>query len=299
MDEFFDSLENADLEMLDYVINYILSNDEIQTDEKEIQTDEKHNEINQVDNQSNTKIPYGCEHYLRRCKIVSPCCGKIYICRFCHDEENYNLKIDLDKKHKIDRFSIKEIICSNCETIQEVKQYCKNCKICFGMYFCNKCNFFDDIDKGQYHCDKCGFCRIGGKDNYIHCDKCNMCISIKMENHKCFDIQGALCSICMSELFTSTIQTIQMKCGHYIHKNCFCEMTNLSYKCPICFASIVETEEINKLLDNEIEHTPMPKEYENLEVDILCNDCHLENKVKFHIIGEKCPNCGGYNTRKI
>ena len=31
--------------------------------------------------------------------------------------------------------------------------------------------------------------------------------------------------------------------------------------------------EMNKQLDNEIENTPMPEEYRDKKVKILCNDC--------------------------
>lgn len=49
-------------------------------------------------------------------------------------------------------------------------------------------------------------------------------------------------------------------------------------------------------LDSEVIQTPMPKEYENYLVDILCKDCHKESLVKFHVVGLKCDHCGGYNT---
>jgi RING finger/CHY zinc finger protein 1 len=40
-------------------------------------------------------------------------------------------------------------------------------------------------------------------------------------------------------------------------------------------------------------------------VKVLCNDCHEESTVKFHIFGHKCASekdgvvCGSYNTRRI
>lgn len=54
-----------------------------------------------------------------------------------------------------------------------------------------------------------------------------------------------------------------------------------------------------EFLDNEIENTPMPEEYENMKVDILCRDCHVKSYVKFHVAGLKCSNCAGYNTTRI
>ena len=53
----------------------------------------------------------GCKHYKRRCLFVSPCCGKTFPCRVCHDEDN---------THVLDRRSVNEIICSLCNTKQSV-----------------------------------------------------------------------------------------------------------------------------------------------------------------------------------
>jgi RING finger/CHY zinc finger protein 1 len=43
----------------------------------------------------------------------------------------------------------------------------------------------------------------------------------------------------------------------------------------------------------------MPKEYENLEAHILCNDCEKKSVVKMHFIAMKCPECSSYNTQQI
>ena len=45
-----------------------------------------------------------CEHYKRGCKIIAPCCNKIFHCRLCHDEQS---------NHEINRFNIKKVQCSN------------------------------------------------------------------------------------------------------------------------------------------------------------------------------------------
>lgn len=42
------------------------------------------------------KVILGCKHYKRNCKLVTPCCNKLYTCIRCHDEvadhstERYN-----------------------------------------------------------------------------------------------------------------------------------------------------------------------------------------------------------------
>ena len=93
-----------------------------------------------------------CNHYQRKCTIVSPCCGLAFGCRICHDEcpvlpnpivdttaamessrsnttmstakRRRSLPIDLEQQpshHVIDRFLIKEIICRECFTRQSSK----------------------------------------------------------------------------------------------------------------------------------------------------------------------------------
>lgn len=312
MDNFFNNIQNMDPQLLQHIINSLVLNNDVEVIEDNSDNTESDKNENNKDSEdncitvNNTDVMmaddnhYGCKHYLRRCKIVSPCCNELYSCRLCHDEEKYDLIFDGKNKHKLDRFKISEVICANCDTKQQVQQYCQSCNACFGLYYCDICHLFDDIDKEQFHCYGCGFCRIGGKDNFVHCDKCNMCIvKTIFETHKCLNIIETLCPICMSDLFTSTIGVIQMKCGHYIHSKCFSELLNTSYKCPMCSASIVETNELNKIIDAEVNATAMPEDYKDIMIKILCNDCHKESNVKFHIVGLKCQECGGYNTRKI
>jgi len=75
-----------------------------------------------------------CNHYQRKCSIISPCCGVAFGCRICHDEYStlaraqtieHNRSISLvqpiPSQHKINRFKIKEIICRNCYTLQPSK----------------------------------------------------------------------------------------------------------------------------------------------------------------------------------
>lgn len=47
-------------------------------------TDEK---LQSVRNKDEGK--HGCAHYRRRCKLVAPCCGEVFWCRHCHNEEKY------------------------------------------------------------------------------------------------------------------------------------------------------------------------------------------------------------------
>lgn len=289
MDHFIDNMQNMNINLLQHVINSVVFNNNIHSTET----------LNDyIKKDTNTSNPiYGCKHYLRMCEIVAPCCNEIFPCRLCHDEGKHDSETDDKLKHKINRFNISEVVCNNCNQRQAVQQYCENCNTCFGLYYCDICHLFDDIDKDQYHCDKCGFCRIG-KGLFTHCDKCNICVS-KTDNHKCVDVTESLCPICFDDLFRSVNGIIQMKCGHYIHRKCFDDLLETSYKCPMCFSAVVDTENINKYYDKEISLTPMPADYNDTYVKILCNDCHKESNVLFHIIGLRCDNCGGYNTRKV
>ena len=39
---------------------------------------------------------FGCPHYRRGCKLISPCCGRVFTCRLCHDEY-------FENAHSLDR----------------------------------------------------------------------------------------------------------------------------------------------------------------------------------------------------
>lgn len=44
----------------------------------------------------------GCTHYVRGCKLVSPCCGEVFWCRFCHNEK-WEGAADATRRHTLDR----------------------------------------------------------------------------------------------------------------------------------------------------------------------------------------------------
>ncbi len=59
---------------------------------------------------------------------------------------------------------------------------------------------------------------------------------------------------------------------------------------------------IIEMMDFEIGLTPMPVEYQQKRVRVLCHDCGQESVTPFHVIALKCqaPTCGGsYNTAKV
>uniref|UniRef100_A0A7N0TAV0 Uncharacterized protein n=2 Tax=Kalanchoe fedtschenkoi TaxID=63787 RepID=A0A7N0TAV0_KALFE len=244
----------------------------------------------------------GCAHYRRRCRIRAPCCNEIFDCRHCHNEAKNSLSVDTLLRHDLPRHQLKTVLCSLCETEQEVRQYCINCGVCMGRYFCGTCKLFDDdTSKMQYHCDGCGICRIGGKENFFHCDKCRCCFSILLKNgHPC--VEGAMhhdCPVCFEYLFESRIDVIVLQCGHTIHKDCLKEMRNhFQFACPLCSKSVCDMSKVWERFDLEIAATPMPEQYQNKKVRILCNDCGKNSEVQFHVVAQKCPHCRSYNTRQ-
>ncbi|GKV42030.1 hypothetical protein SLEP1_g49487 [Rubroshorea leprosula] len=105
-------------------------------------------------------MEFGCLHYRRRCRIRAPCCGEVFDCHHCHNEAMNHINIEQKKRHDIPRHKVNKVICSLCDTEQEVRQVCINCGVCMGKYFCEICKLFDDdTSKRQYHCDGCGICR--------------------------------------------------------------------------------------------------------------------------------------------
>ena len=74
---------------------------------------------------------------------------------------------------------------------------------------------------------------------------------------------------------------------------------NSQMSCPICMKSYENMTPVWQHLDAEIAVTPMPQDYANWRVDILCNDCNQPSKVQFHVLGLKCLHCRSYNTRRI
>ena len=85
-----------------------------------------------------------------------------------------------------------------------------------------------------------------------------------------------------------------------MHEECFEDYFVKFQNCPICKKSMIhETKGLEKELDKQMESIPIPTEYKDVKVKILCNECCIESLVPFHLAGAKCPTCGSYNTSKI
>jgi RING finger and CHY zinc finger domain-containing protein 1 len=233
-----------------------------------------------------------CEHYVRRCSLVAPCCNKVYVCRHCHNDA---------ETHEMDRHAVKEVVCNECNQRQPVGQTCNNesCRTMFAAYFCAVCNFFDNrIERNYYHCDKCGICRVKGENEFVHCDTCRTCVSAL--NHKCKEEQfHADCPICMENMFYSTKPSNVIPCGHTMHVHCMheCFQRNQT-SCPLCRKTMLSPEmwaTHNGMMDELIQRFPIQEE---LVFSILCNDCGFNSDAQFHPYGMKCGSCGGYNTSR-
>lgn len=181
----------------------------------------------QDNNLIDISLQTSCNHYIRRCALVSPCCRKIYWCRLCHDEA--------ESGHEIDRKMVNRIKCCQCGLIQGVAPRCISCRIQFGMYYCELCRLFDDNDKGQFHCYQCGICRIGGPQNFQHCTQCDICFQIG-SSHKCIEkCSRSNCPICLEDLHSHG-ECQKLHCGHMMHVGCFRQLKeNYQNRCPLCY----------------------------------------------------------------
>ena len=116
------------------------------------------------------------------------------------------------------------------------------------------------------------------------------------DNHKCIEkMSRSNCPVCLEDLHTSRKACRVPKCGHMLHFKCMQQLLKTgNYACPTCSVSMVDMSSVWERLDYEVELTPMPTEYRDLKVAVLCRDCHAESRSSFHILGQKCSQCGSY-----
>ena len=142
---------------------------------------------------------------------------------------------------------------------------------------------------------------VGGQERFFHCEKCDICLPKELEpKHKCTEqISRGNCPICLEGIHTSPFKANWHvpSCGHFIHMTCFKDLVKGGhYSCPVCQKSVLNMEAVWRSKDEEIVATPMPPEYANYFIGILCRDCHQESSVLYHPFGAKCYSCGVYNT---
>ncbi|GME63240.1 chy zinc finger domain-containing protein [Neofusicoccum parvum] len=139
-----------------------------------------------------------------------------------------------------------------------------------------------------------------GKD-FIHCKKCNVCISIKFaEDHRCIErATDADCPICKDYMFTSSTDVVSMKCGHYMHRDCYDSYMQTDYKCPMCKKSAVNMELQWRKLRDAIDSQPMPAQFADTKLVIHCNDCSVKSTSNYHWLGNQCAHCESFNTNEL
>lgn len=243
---------------------------------------------------------FGCKHYARDCRIRAKCCGQVFPCRLCHDEQVQG--------HKIDRYATEEIVCARCGTLQPVSNACisEECKgKPFARLYCGQCKLWDNSPtKNIFHCPKCKICRVGkglGID-VEHCDICGCCYNKDFfPNHPCkANKLNEVCPVCHEDLFGSTNAVTFTKCGHPIHGRCLNRLqASLNIQCPVCKKSIMDIDDLEAQMDFIVASNPMPKVFEKTKAEIFCNDCNKKAVVQINFVSHKCPHCRSYNTSKL
>jgi len=232
-----------------------------------------------------------CPNYDRNCCIKAECCGRVYCCKYCHNEA---------ADHEINVYKdIREIKCTKCETFQVVSNECKSCGVKFGEYYCSICKLWENKKTTIYHCNECNICRCGLRKDFFHCKNCSCCLNKSIQDtHVCIpDIFKSNCPICCEFMFTSKTDVITLKCGHMIHFKCLeNSLKSHEYRCPICKKSTIDMENVWNATRNMCNANNVPDEYKNWTTNIYCNDCDKNSVIKYHIIALECEHCKGFNT---
>ena len=85
----------------------------------------------------------------RRCRIRAPICNEVFYCRHCHNEAKNFVNVKLQQRHDVPRHKFQGVICSLCDTQQDVHQVCINCGVCMGKYFCETCKLLMMISQNS------------------------------------------------------------------------------------------------------------------------------------------------------
>ncbi|CAN0223878.1 unnamed protein product [Laminaria digitata] len=94
---------------------------------------------------------------------------------------------------------------------------------------------------------------------------CNACISLGASTHTCLSKSlESDCPICNNSLFTSTFQVKGLRCGHFMHLQCYkdyiarAESREFWYRCPVCRKSMEDMREYFSQMDAVVASQPMP-----------------------------------------
>ncbi|KAJ2009098.1 hypothetical protein GGI04_000742 [Coemansia thaxteri] len=159
-----------------------------------------------------------------------------------------------------------------------------------GRYYCHTCRLIDDgPDKHIFHCDRCGICLSGRRSDYYHCDVCDACVAVDArKKHSCKEKRlQCTCPICGEQLAGSALNIVQPSCEHLVHESCLNKHLEHSYKCPVCMASLCDTQSIFESIDCYMRLSVMPLEYKDKLSLVFCNDCHNRSEAKYHFLYHK------------
>lgn len=243
-------------------INKIKLNTELTEEQKNIQ-------IQQLMNPTQIKIIKECSHYIKKCnKFVFNKCNNNYNCHRCHKEE-----CNINDCH------IKNISCSECNSIQLPSNTCIDCNIKFANNYCSICSIW--TNKDMFHCYKCGICRAGLESDIFHCDNCNMCFNNK-GIHKCVnvDFRNNNCPICMESIFNSQKKSSKTECNHLIHSVCLKDaLSNNIYQCMICKKSMIDMTICWNEIKNNIKLQPLTNDLIPINVDQIVDSKYGKFKI--------------------
>ncbi|KAG5055837.1 hypothetical protein JHK85_008347 [Glycine max] len=91
-------------------------------------------------------------------------------------------------RHELVRRDVKQVICSVCDTEQEVAKVCSSCGVNMGEYYCEICKFYDDDVR-----------RIKDNSIVMNAAFAGACYSVSVQNnHSCVEnSMKSFCPICL------------------------------------------------------------------------------------------------------
>lgn len=190
-----------------------------------------------------------CNHYQRKCSLISPCCGMVFGCRLCHDECDQLSPPIFDKEDLVDdeemvhiprkiklesgarapvtrRESMSSIMSSISEMGDDVHHNIDRfavkeiiCRECFTRQSSktNEC-ITCKVEFGEYHCAICNLW-MSSEEKPYHCEKCGFC-RVGGEDRFCH------CDGCGMCIDVSLFDEHNCKSGKY--------MAN----CPVCYEDL-------------------------------------------------------------
>ncbi|KAL1639636.1 hypothetical protein SLS58_007695 [Diplodia intermedia] len=172
---------------------------------------------------------------------------------------------DEQEDHHLNRQKTRTMLCMLCATPQPAAEFCRSCQVRSAWYYCDICKLWDnDSSKSIYHC-----------------------------------ADYADCPICKDYMFTSSTDVVSMKCGHYMHRNCYDAYMQTDYKCPMCKKSAVNMELQWRKVRDAVDSQPMPAQFADTKVVVHCNDCSVKSTAQYHWLGNQCAHCESFNTNEL